>query len=97
METQIVFSLKELLLASVLIALVVLIVYIILVLREVLLSVKLLRTVVDEKREHIDEILEITPSIMGNVDRISDIAAKGTESAYKGAVGLVEKIKQGRG
>lgn len=76
------------------IALIVLIAYIILVLREVLLSIKLVRSVISEKRDNIDEILEITPSIMGSVDRITNIAAKGTESAYSGAMGLVEKLKK---
>ena len=94
MQTQIVFSLKELLLAGVMIALIALIIYIILVLREVLLSVKLLRGVINEKRENIDQILEITPSIMGSVDRITNIAAKGTESAYSGAMSLVDKFKK---
>lgn len=95
MNTQIVFSLKELFLAGLMIALIVFIAYLVLVLREVLLSVKLVRTLIAEKRENIDEILEITPSIMGNVDRISGIAAKGTESAYSGAMGLVDKFKKG--
>ena len=94
MNTQIVFSLKELLMAGLMIALIALVVYIILVLREVLLSVKLMRKVVEEKRDNIDKILEITPSIMGSVDHIAGIAAKGTESVYNGAMGIVDKFKK---
>ncbi len=95
MNTQIVFSLKELFLAGVMIALIVLIAYLVLVLKEVLGSIKLIRSLIEEKRESIDEILDITPSIMGSIDRISGIAAKGTESAYSGAMGLVDKFKKG--
>lgn len=94
MQTQIVFSLKELFLSGIMIAAIVLIAYLVLVLREVLLSVKLLRSLINEKRESIDQILEITPSIMGSVDRITNIAAKGTESAYSGAMSLVDKFKK---
>lgn len=94
METQIVFSLKELFMAGLLIALIALVIYIILVLREVLLSVKTVRTLVEEKRENIDQILEITPSIMGSVDHITGIAAKSTDSLYHGAMGIVDKFKK---
>lgn len=94
METQIVFSLKELLMAGLFIALIALVIYIILLLREVLLSVKLLRTVVNEKRENIDQILEITPSIMGKVDHIAGLAEKGTETVVHGAMGIVDRFKK---
>ncbi len=90
METQIIFTLKDLMYLSASIAFIVLVVYLVLLLKEVIVSVKTLRKIIDNRQEQIEQIITNTPPIMENVDKITGVIAKGAE----GTANMVEKIKQ---
>lgn len=93
MNVEIAFTVKDLLLLGLGLALIALIIYLVLTLREVLLSLKEIRGLVTERRVEIDQILQKAPNIVGSVDRITDIAAKGVDGAYNGAMSIVSKMK----
>ena len=93
MNTTIAFTMKDLIIILACLAGIALIVYLILVLAEVRKSLKTVRTLVEERRVEIDDLLQRAPSIVQNVDKVTDIVAKGVDGAYQGAVGIVHKFK----
>ncbi len=90
MDAKIVFTVKDLIYSGIGIAVILLIVYLVLLLREVMFSVKTVRNLIEERRIEIDDILIKTPRIMGNVDKITGFAAKGVQSAS----GAFDKMKK---
>ncbi|HHX03830.1 MAG TPA: hypothetical protein GX733_06045 [Tissierellia bacterium] len=94
MDTQIVFTLKDLLLSLLWIALIVFVVFLIVLLIEFIRTVRLARTMLTDRREEIDRIISITPGIVASVDKITGIAAKGVDGAYQGAMSIVNKFKK---
>lgn len=93
MDQSITLTVKDLILFALGAAGTALLIYLILTLREVLLSVKQVRGLIEERRIEIDDILQKAPNIVDSVDQITGIAAKGVNGAYNGAMGLVSKIK----
>lgn len=93
MNTTIAFTIKDLIIIMACLAGIALLVYLILLLAEVRKSVKTVRLLVEERRVEIDDLLQKAPSIVSNVDKVTDIVAKGVDGAYQGAMGVVSKFK----
>ncbi|MDI9471900.1 MAG: hypothetical protein GX260_03530 [Tissierellia bacterium] len=94
MNTQIVFTLKDLLMSLLWIALIVFVVFLIVLLIEFIRTVKLARTMIAARKEEIDHIIQVAPGIVDSVDKITGIAAKGVDGAYQGAMSIVNKFKK---
>lgn len=93
MNTTIAFTVKDLIIIMACLAAIALLVYLILLLAEVRKTLKTVRTLVEDRRIEIDDLLQRAPSIVQNVDKVTDIVAKGVDGAYQGAVGIVSKFK----
>lgn len=75
MDTVITFTLKDLLLSGVYLALIVMIIYIIKILTKAHSSMKNINAIVEENRKEIDLILQEAPGIAKNVNDISEEVA----------------------
>ncbi|WP_240839604.1 DUF948 domain-containing protein [Acidaminobacter sp. JC074] len=75
MDTIITFTLKDLLVCGVYIALIVMIIYIIKILMKLHSSMKHINAVVEDNRKEIDAILKEAPGISQNVNTISEEVA----------------------
>lgn len=93
MNTTIAFTIKDLIIIMACLAGIALLVYLIMLLAEVRKTLKSVRTLVEERRVEIDDLLMKAPSIVSNVDKVTDIVAKGVDGAYQGAMGVVNKFK----
>ena len=93
MNTTIAFTIKDLIIIMACLAGIALLVYLILLLAEVRKTLKTVRTLVEERRVEIDDLLLRAPNIVANVDKVTDVVAKGVDSAYQGAIGIVNKFK----
>ncbi len=93
METKIVFTVKDLIYSGIGIALILLIIYLVMLLKEVMYSIKTVRKLIEDRRVEIDDIIIKTPEIMTNVNKITGVAAKGVE----GAASAINKMKSKKG
>ncbi|NMB03542.1 MAG: hypothetical protein GX978_03215 [Tissierellia bacterium] len=93
MNTTIAFTIKDLIIIMACLAGIALLVYLILLLAEVRKTLKTVRTLVEERRVEIDDLLLRAPNIVANVDKVTDVVAKGVDGAYQGAIGIVNKFK----
>ncbi len=75
MDTIITFTLKDLLLCGVYLALIAMIIYIIKILMKAHSSMKHINSIVEDNRNEIDSILKEAPAIAQNVNTISEEAA----------------------
>ena len=93
MNTTIAFTIKDLIIIMACLAGIALLVYLILLLAEVRKTLKTVRTLVEERRVESDDLLLRAPNIVANVDKVTDVVAKGVDGAYQGAIGIVNKFK----
>ncbi len=94
MNTQVVFSIKDLIYIALWIVLILFIVYLIILLKEFIISLRTVRKLIQERRAEIDEIIIKVPGIMDNVEKITGVTAKGMNSAYDGASKIAKKFKK---
>ena len=85
MDSQIVFSFKDLMLFVLWGFLVGVFAYLILILRRVLKMMKIVNDIVEEHRSELDEALKIVPSLTGNIDAITSEVAHDI-GAFRGTV-----------
>ncbi len=93
METKIVFTVKDLIYSGIGIALILLIIYLVMLLKELMYSLRTVRKLIEERRVEIDDILIKTPEIMTNVNKITGVTAKG----FEGAASAMNKMKNKKG
>lgn len=93
MNTTIAFTVKDLIIILACLAGIAVLVYVALLLSELRRSLKTVRQLVEDRRIEIDDLLQKAPSIASNVDKVTDIVAKGVDGAYQGAVNVVSKFK----
>lgn len=93
MNTTIAFTMKDLIIILACLAGIAVLVYLVMLLAELRKTLKTVRTLVEERRIEIDDLLQKAPAIVANVDKVTDIVAKGVDGAYQGAVGIVNKFK----
>ncbi len=93
METKIVFTVKDLIYSGIGIALILLIIYLVMLLKEVMYSIKTVRKLIEDRRVEIDDIIIKTPEIMTNVNKITGVTAKG----FEGAATAINKMKKKKG
>lgn len=94
MNNEIIFTVKDLIMSVLWITIIIFIVYLILILKELFMSVRMVRLKLKEKNEEIDHIINKAPSIVDSVEKITGIASKTVEGAYKGVSGIVKKYKK---
>lgn len=94
MNTQIVFTLKDLLMSFLWIALIVFVVFLIVLLFEVISTIRIAKKMLKERQGDIDQIIQLAPGIVSSVNTITGVAAKGVDGAYQGAMSVVNKFKK---
>lgn len=93
MHAQLTVSIWDIILTLLSVAGIAVLIYLFLVLKEAYQTLREVKTLMKERRVEIDELLQKAPSIVGNVDKVTGIVAKGVDGAYNGALGIVNKFK----
>lgn len=93
MDTVITFTLKDLLLSGVYIALIAMIIYIIKILMKANNSIKNINAVVEENRKQIDQILKEAPGIAQNVNTISEEVAHDIQQ-FRGTIDNIAETSE---
>ncbi|OPL07487.1 MAG: hypothetical protein AVO33_05025 [delta proteobacterium ML8_F1] len=93
MNTQIVFTLNDLGKFALWAALIIVLIYIIFILRRIFMSLRDINKVLEDNRDHIDEILKTAPGITKNFDSLSKNLAKDV-AAFNGTVENLANITE---